>query len=437
MQSFYFKKDVSIIKLPKREIINTTQALKILLFGTAASLILFSFLLDSPVNIFLGLIKQVFHPDGLITDYTVVSGYGATFFNAGLLMLISLLLFHLTKITLSGPSIACSFLMAGFAMFGKNIANIWPIIFGVWIVSRIQKESFSQYIYIALYGTALSPLITEVALTIDHPVAKVVVVIAVGILIGVTLVPLSSYGLRVHQGYNLYNVGFSAGLIGTMLVSVMKSFGYNKETTLVWNFENNQLVIFFLYGLFLFFILAGIYFGGTWKNYKHLFRHSGRLMADFIVMDSPAVVLINMGCLGILGVTYILVIGGNINGPTIGAILTVVGFGAFGKHLRNVIPVIAGVVLGSLIKMWNINDPNIQLAALFGTALAPISGQFGWPYGILAGFVHSSMVLNIGVFHGGLNLYNNGFSAGLVALILVPIIEAFQVRVRGGKNEKK
>lgn len=424
---------MSTIELPKRQINNPSNVAKYVLLATSISLMLFAFLLDDPITIFNGIIKQIVHPDGLITDYIVVSGYGATFFNSGIMMLVSLVLFHITKIQVSGPSIACSFLMSGFAMFGKNIANIIPIIFGVWIVSKLQKESFSQYIYIALYGTSLSPLITEVALTLENPVIKLLLVLAVGVLIGVTLVPLSAYGLRVHQGYNLYNVGFAAGLIGTMLVSIMKSFGYNKETTLVWSSDRNWTVVGFLYLLFLLLIATGFYFGGTLSTYFRIFRHSGRLMADFIRMNSLPVVLINMGTLGILGVSYILIIGGDINGPTIGAILTMVGFGAFGKHLRNVIPIILGVVFGSLIKTWNINDPNIQLAAIFGTALAPISGQFGWPFGMLAGFIHSSMVLNIGVFHGGLNLYNNGFSAGLVALILVPIIET----IKGEHTERK
>ena len=98
--------------------------------------------------------------------------------------------------------------------------------------------------------------------------------------------------------------------------------------------------------------------------------------------------------------------------------------------MKNVPPIIIGVYLGSMLKVWNIHDPSVQLAALFGTCLAPIAGQYGWKFGIIAGFLHSSMVLSIGTFHGGLNLYNNGFSAGLVALILIPLIES----IKGDKN---
>jgi hypothetical protein len=68
------------------------------------------------------------------------------------------------------------------------------------------------------------------------------------------------------------------------------------------------------------------------------------------------------------------------------------------------------------------------LPALFGTTLAPIAGQFGWLWGILAGFIHSSAALAVTGVHGGLNLYNNGLAAGLVAAVLVPVIVAVSSR---------
>jgi hypothetical protein len=103
-----------------------------------------------------------------------------------------------------------------------------------------------------------------------------------------------------------------------------------------------------------------------------------------------------------------------------------VGFGAFGKHAKNMIPIFIGVMIGSITKVWDINDPSILLVALFGTSLAPISGQFGWKYGIIAGFINSSVALSVSTLHGALNLYNTGFSAGIVAAVMVPIIEAFR-----------
>lgn len=406
----------------------STTAFKIerILWCTAISMMLFAFAFDTPAGIARGIWRLILHPDALITDYSAVGGFGATFFNAGLIMALSTTIVKLSRVTFSGPTIACVFLMSGFSMFGKNIANIWPIIFGVYLFSRFQRESFSKYVYIALYGTALSPMITEVALEFGSYWLKLLAVLSCGIVIGFMLPPLATYCLRVHQGYNLYNVGFAAGLVGTLLVSIMKSFGYEVNNSLSWTYENNPLVIAYI--LTLSFVLMAVGWFGVQdkKSIKRIYRHSGRLVADFILMDGLPVTLFNMGSLGIVATLYILITGGTINGATMGGILTIIGFGAFGKHLRNVIPVVGGVYLGSLVKVWNINDPSVQLAALFGTSLAPISGQFGWPYGLLVGFIHSSMALNTGILHAGLNLYNNGFSAGILALIIVPIIETFK-----------
>ena len=41
--------------------------------------------------------------------------------------------------------------------------------------------------------------------------------------------------------------------------------------------------------------------------------------------------------------------------------------------------------------------------------------------GVAAGFIHLVVVHNVGIIHGGLNLYNNGFAGGLVATAIVAI----------------
>jgi len=84
-----------------------------------------------------------------------------------------------------------------------------------------------------------------------------------------------------------------------------------------------------------------------------------------------------------------------------------------------------------VLKPGGASDPSFVLAALFGTTLAPIPGRFGWPWGIAAGFVHLSVAQTVGQLHGGLNLYNNGFAAGIVAAVIAPIALAAQARRDG------
>jgi hypothetical protein len=43
-----------------------------------------------------------------------------------------------------------------------------------------------------------------------------------------------------------------------------------------------------------------------------------------------------------------------------------------------------------------------------------------------AGFVHLLMVERTAAFHGGLDLYNNGFAGGLTATLFVAVIQWFR-----------
>jgi hypothetical protein len=62
---------------------------------------------------------------------------------------------------------------------------------------------------------------------------------------------------------------------------------------------------------------------------------------------------------------------------------------------------------------------------LFSTTLAPIAGTYGMVAGLIAGALHMILVTNVGVIHGGITLYNNGFSGGIVASVMIPVIDAF------------
>ena len=248
-----------------------------------------------------------------------------------------------------------------------------------------------------------------------------------GLLIGFVLPPLSAYTYKIQNGMNLYNMGFACGLLAMILVPVMSSMGANPTVAHHWAEGYNLHFAIFLGVLCLGLTVAGFFFSGrpawaAWAGYRRLLRTTGRAPSDYLRMFGPAPVLINMGVNGLIGMAFILATGGDLNGPTLGGILTIMGFSAFGKHARNITPIMLGVVIGGVFMHFDINQSSVQLALLFGTTLAPISGYFGWPFGIVAGFLHSSVVLHAGTPVEGINLYNNGFSGGLLAIVLYPII---------------
>jgi len=407
---------------------------KAFLFSFGTALCLFGLTRDSFPGILSGLWRILVEPDYLISDYMDVGGMGAAFVNSGLLTVLFTSILVFLRVHIRGISIAAVFTVAGFSFFGKNLLNVWFIVAGVWLYARSRKEPFLKFIYIAFFGTALAPLVSQLMFGFHFPpFLRFFLGASAGLSAGFILPPLAAAFLSVHHGFNLYNVGFTAGMVGTLYVSVFRSHGFITASRVIWSTGHNGLLFPLCTAFFLLLAAAGFLLGGgkTPDSLRSLWKHPGRLIADFVdLYDFPAT-LVNMGLTGLVAVAYLRLIGGDFNGPTLGGLLTVAGFSAMGKTPRNIIPVLLGVVLGSVTKNWSLTDPPIQLAALFGTTLAPIAGEFGWISGILAGYIHSSVVLNVGVLHAGFNLYNNGFAGGMVAAILVPLIEAFRRRDKG------
>lgn len=387
-----------------------------------------SFFFNSPSEIMEGMKKIIVAPSILITDYIQLANMGAAFFNSGLLMIVSIILVKLNKVHMSGPVVASIFIVAGFGFFGKNIYNIWAILLGAYLFSMTQVDNFSRYIVLAFFGTALGPVISQISFGFGlSPVLGIVLGNLAGILIGIIMIPLANHFVTFHQGFNLYNMGFTAGIIGTLFMALIRAFGFNNENPAILSEGNNLTMSLYFGAIFLSMIIIGYLLNGkSFKGYKKLLRTSGRLVSDFVTVNGFGISLINMGILGIVSILYVLLVGGELSGIVIGAAITVSGFAAYGKHIRNILPVMLGVYIASLFKIWDTNSVGYLIAALFGTALAPVAGMFGWKAGILAGFLHSSLVMNVGYLHGGMNLYNNGFSCGIVAAVLVPLIESFR-----------
>ncbi len=399
--------------------------------GVAAVLIAASLLVGPPSALLPGLWKIITVQDLLITDYFYVAGAGPALLNAALVLALSLTLVRRVDDALNGFTVVQMGLMAGFALFGKNIVNIWPTILGGWLYAKYRGEPFSKHLSSALLSTALSPLVSYMAFGSKH--ASLLLGCAVGVAVGFVLPALSAYTYRIQNGMNLYNMGFACGLCAMMIVPMLTAAGDTPVSALYWAKQYNVPCAILVSVLCLGSIAGGLFFCGrpAWAvlaGYRRLLSTTGRAPSDFLRMFGSGAVAVNVGVNGLAAMAYILLIGGQLNGPTVGAIFTVMGFSAYGKHLRNIVPIMAGVWLGGMVLGGPPNAPSLQIAALFGTTLAPIAGHFGWPFGILAGFIHSALVRQTGGPVAGLNLYNNGFSGGLIATVLYPTVTAIAMR---------
>ena len=380
------------------------------------------------------LLRILTTPGMLVTDYMAVGGLGAALVNAGLVGLAGLLLVRANGVLLSGPTVAAVFTMAGFGLFGKNVWSIWPIIFGVGLFSLAVRRPLKSYILVALFGTALAPLVTQVAFGLRLGLIPGVLA---GVTVGFLLPPVAVYMLRLHQGYNIYNVGLTCGFVGLFITALLVGLGADTSLPFFWSREHGPLMSWFV-PLYVGSMLAvGIWLKPDLAALPRLVKEAGTLPTDFVELHGAGTVWINMGLVGLIGWGYIVLVGGDLNGPTIGGVMTMVGFAAFGKHPLNVLPIMLGVYLGSRLMIWEPNQAGPLLAALFATTLAPLSGRFGPLMGILAGGIHLMVVMRTAPWHAGLNLYNNGFAGGLTATLIVSLVNWWSAwREEHGKKRK-
>ena len=408
--------------------------------GTAILLFVGAFAKTSPEDVFKGFLTIILSRDALITDYFELAGSGAAFFNAALVLGMGILLIWNQKIPFTGLTLAVLYINAGFALFGKNPVNVLPIVFGTFLYAKMHRSGMNRYVYTALFGSCLAPMVTEMIYLLPFSLGiNFLFAVATGIFIGFVLPPLSMHTASMHMGYNLFNVGFSAGLLALVMVCILQSVGLESKSVFIWQHGRPIGMALGMYGYFLFTFLFGLAMNkGDMRPLLKLMRHPGRAVADFVIMDGVGTSMMNMGIVGSICLTYILLIGGDLSGPVIGAILTAFGFAAFGVHARNYPPVLLGVYLSTFFNQMQPTTPAIQIGAIFAVGLAPVAGQFGVFAGILAGMLHGVVVVCTSSFYEGLNLYNNGFSTGVVAIVIVPILESFikGFEIRHKKREK-
>jgi len=398
-----------------------------MLLALSALIAVFAIILQHDRSLLTGFLNIQLGHAGLITDPICTGGVGAALLNAALMLLLSTLLVRFQGMPFTGLSVACLFMMAGFALLGKNVINSLPILFGGFLYSRYKDEPFAKYTYLTLFGTCLSPMVSYFMLHLKTDLRYLFMVLG-GVIIGFVLPAISGHTVRLHQGYNLYNVGTSAGFVGLGAASILRGFGMEFNTTTTWSTEYNLPLCILMVCILVCLFITGVMLDcKSWSSYKRILRHSGRAVSDFFVLVGLGPAFVNMALVGLIGLLYLQLLGIPLNGPLLCCLFAMTGFGCFGKHPRNVVPVMVGAVIASAL-MGNIplTSPGVLLATLLCTGLAPIAGQFGPLWGIAAGFLHMAIVQNTSYLHGGLNLYNNGFAAGLTCVIMIPLIESLK-----------
>ena len=165
----------------------------------------------------------------------------------------------------------------------------------------------------------------------------------------------------------------------------------------------------------------------SFRAFWDLLTQSSAYRCDFTNSHGVAVTMINTGVFGLFVTGYYNVIGASLTGPTAGSIICLLAVTSCGTHMLNMIPIMLGYALASTFCAFDLTTQAIVVGLCFAAALSPIPSRYGSLMGVVAGMMHAIMVTTIVTFHGGLCLYNGGFTAGITAIILVPFLEFFLI----------
>ncbi len=408
------------------ETIRKKKTYKYVFRSVYASLFVLLFLLEPLPDIFAGY-KNIFYSSSiLLTDYLLIGGLSATIFNVLTTTLLNILIVKALKVELNGGIFACMLTIAGFSFFGKNIYNALPIYLGIFLYAKASKTDLKSHVLVFLLSSGISPITSYLIFGAGFDIVTGIAVgILSGVAIGFILPAFNSFSMKFHQGYNLYNTGFSMGVISMIATGILASFGIEVVRNNYLSTEFHNCLMWATLILSAFFIILAFYENkNVLKRYPQIFKKSGKLMTDYFEEFGVDVTFLNTGIMGLFTVGVILILGIEISGPVVGAILTILGFSAYGKHPLNSFPVILGAIVAIEFTPIEWTTGSV-LAVLFVTGIAPISGQYGFVAGVLVGFIHVMITPLALTFQGGFDLYNNGFAAGFVAAVVCPVLAVF------------
>ena len=425
-----------------------------LLFGyLSAAFLIGAVCMPDRAQMFSGLVQILTQSSKLTCSYFAIGGYAATFLNMALVGLISLLLFVVFKGTPNNVSTLAFILTLGFGSWGINILNIWPTIFGVMIYGLVKKEKFGGLVNAMLFSTGIAPIITD--LMIRYPHAEVVgfnalgifLALLVGFVIGFFLPAGLAHSPKVHKGFDLYSAALPIGMTAFFLnATLFKTMGVDlpagapAEQLQVASQATVNIFCCLLFGSL---VVIAFVLGCKPRDYWRLLTDPA-LVNNFSGTYGNATFLMNVGVFGLFILGYYNLIGATFNGVTFGIIFCMLSTCNSGSHPGNVWPIMLGYVAASMVFGWlspifggnftmTVNAQAICVGLCYANGLSPIADKYGWQYGFLAAVMHYLLVTSVPNLHGGFCLYNGGFTAALICIILVPELERFSKT----KDERK
>ena len=418
----------------------------------SACFLIAAFFMPDRSTMFTGLWKLLSGTCKISTNYFAQGGYAATFLNMGLVGVICTALVCLPGAKPNNVTTLGVILTIGFGSWGINPLNMVPTVLGVCLYALVKKEKLGAVSNAMLYSTGIAPLISD--LLFRYPGTEyigfnglgIALAIFIGLVIGFFLPAGMAHAPNIHKGYDHYSaavpIGFTAFFLRSALYTVLLGQKTSELSTMaaldVASWMNTNIFCLILFALCIVFALL---MGCTPRDYWNLMKDSGHGVC-FSSKYGNATFLMNVGVFGLMILGYFNLAGAldgrNVwTGMTFGIVFCMLSTCNSGSHPRNVLPIMLGYIISSYLFAWlgkllgndsfalTIGNQSILIGLCYANGLSPITGKYGWGYGMLAAGLHYLLVTAVPDMHGGFCLYNGGFTAALICLLFVPQLERF------------
>lgn len=388
-----------------------------------------------------GLIRIIQNPTLSSTNAFSIGGYAATFLNMGLLGLICSALYCVPGEKPNHEAVLVTLLTIGFGSWGIHILNIWPTMMGVVLYCIVRKKPLGNYTNLMMLTTGLAPFISEILVrypydyVVDMTLPRVLLAFVVGMPAGFTIPAGLQNAKNVHKGLTIYSAALPVGMAAFLMQSVLYRVMGVEIPAAVSDLHVASPVIVNTFCCILFgsCTLAAIAMGCRPKEYVDLLLDP-KLVTNFSATYGNRVMLMNVGLFGFFILGYYNLIGAEFNGVTFGVIFCMLCTCNAGSHPFNVIPIMLGYGLISWLFQLlapfahgnftlYLNAQAIVVGLCYANGLSLLSDQYGWFWGMAAAMTHYCMVTTTPLVHGGMCLYNGGFTTGLVCLLMMPTLE--------------
>ena len=312
---------------------------------------------------------------------------------------------------------------------------------GVVLYCIVKKEPFGNYTNLMMLTTGLAPFISEILVrypydqVVNITFRRILLAFLVGIPAGFTIPAGLRNASNVHKGLTIYSAALPVGMAAFLLQSVLyRVMGVAiPDAVSELSVGSATIVNTFCCILFGFFVVSAWLLGCRPRDYWRLLVDE-EVVTNFSATYGNSVMLMNVGLFGFFILGYYNLIGAEFNGVTFGVIFCMLCTCNAGSHPANVWPIMLGYAL--IARLFQLvaplangdftmvlNAQPIIVGLCYANGLSLLSDKYGWFWGMVAAILHYCMVTTTPLVHGGMCLYNGGFTTGLVCLLMLPTLE--------------